>query len=158
MLTTAPMPITAAAMVKPVSSGLLRTRPAGARPRGAGAAAEAGRGALAAAGADPGGLAIRAPGGAAAVGGLGACGAVPGGLGAPGPAPAPAPPGGLAGAAAGGFPPPGKDGNLMVDVEVGLGGRLMRTVSFFGCTLGASAGFGGTPPDELESLSAICEI
>lgn len=31
-------------------------------------------------------------------------------------------------------------------VAVGLGGKLIRTVSFFGCTLAASAGLGGTPP------------
>ncbi len=29
----------------------------------------------------------------------------------------------------------GKVGNLMVGAAVGLGGKLMRTVSFFGCTL-----------------------
>lgn len=37
-------------------------------------------------------------------------------------------------------------GILMVGEAVGLGGKLMRTVSFFGCTLEASAGFGGTAP------------
>jgi hypothetical protein len=38
----------------------------------------------------------------------------------------------------------------------GFGGRLMRTVSFFGCTLAASVGFGGTPPVGLfGGLSAI---
>jgi len=31
-------------------------------------------------------------------------------------------------------------------VAVGLGGRLIRTVSFLGCTFAASAGFGGTDP------------
>lgn len=35
-------------------------------------------------------------------------------------------------------------GILMVGEAVGFGGRLMRTVSFFGWTLAASAGFGGT--------------
>jgi len=34
----------------------------------------------------------------------------------------------------------------IVGAAVGLGGRAMRTVSFFGCTLAASGGFGGTPP------------
>ena len=37
-------------------------------------------------------------------------------------------------------------GILMVGEAVGFGGRLMRTVSFLGCTLAASAGFGGTGP------------
>ena len=41
-------------------------------------------------------------------------------------------------------PPAGMVGSLMVGEEDGLGGRLMRTVSFFGCTLAASGGFGGT--------------
>jgi hypothetical protein len=31
-------------------------------------------------------------------------------------------------------------------VAVGLGGKLMRTVSFFGCTFADSGGFGGTGP------------
>jgi hypothetical protein len=44
----------------------------------------------------------------------------------------------------GGEPPGGKVGNLIV--AVGFGGKLMRTVSFLGCTLEASAGFGGTAP------------
>jgi hypothetical protein len=35
---------------------------------------------------------------------------------------------------------------LIVGTAVGLGGRLIRTVSFFGCTLAASGGFGGTAP------------
>lgn len=33
-----------------------------------------------------------------------------------------------------------------VGAAVGFGGRAMRTVSFFGCTFAASAGFAGTPP------------
>jgi hypothetical protein len=32
-------------------------------------------------------------------------------------------------------PPGGSVGNLMVGAAVGLGGKLMRTVSFLGCTL-----------------------
>jgi hypothetical protein len=32
---------------------------------------------------------------------------------------------------------------LIVGAAVGLGGNAMRTVSFFGCTLAASGGFGG---------------
>ena len=47
---------------------------------------------------------------------------------------------GGAGAAAAGV------GILIVGAAVGLGGKLIRTVSFFGCTLAASAGFGGTAP------------
>ena len=51
------------------------------------------------------------------------------------------------GAAVGTVPVGGKAGSLMVGDDVGLGGNAMRTVSFFGCTLTASTGFGGTPPD-----------
>jgi hypothetical protein len=44
-------------------------------------------------------------------------------------------------------------------VAVGFGGRLMRTVSFLGCTLAASPGFGGTPPaGGLEVGSAILQF
>ena len=50
----------------------------------------------------------------------------------------------VAGAAAGATPVGGRDGSLIVGAEVGLGGSAMRTVSFFGCTFAASAGFGGT--------------
>jgi len=47
-------------------------------------------------------------------------------------------------------------GILMVGAAVGFGGRLIRTVSFFGCTFAASAGFGGTAPEGvLGRLSAI---
>src|SRR5438876_5973611 len=35
---------------------------------------------------------------------------------------------------------------LIVGAAVGFGGKLMRTVSFLGCTFAASAGFGGTAP------------
>ena len=38
------------------------------------------------------------------------------------------------------------DGILMVGAAVGLGGKLMRTVSFFGCTFADSEGLGGTVP------------
>jgi hypothetical protein len=47
---------------------------------------------------------------------------------------------------AGGGAPGARVGSFMVGAEVGLGGRLMRTVSFFGWTLEASAGLGGTEP------------
>jgi hypothetical protein len=39
------------------------------------------------------------------------------------------------------------EGILMVGAAVGLGGRLIRTVSFFGCTLADSEGLGGTAPE-----------
>jgi hypothetical protein len=72
----------------------------------------------------------RAAEGAPAVGGRGGAGAPPGTVGAEG--------------AAETGPPAGKVGSLIVGEEVGFGGRLIRTVSFLGCTLAASAGFGGT--------------
>ena len=40
--------------------------------------------------------------------------------------------------------PPGKVGSLIV--ALGLGGKLMRTVSFLGWTFEGSGGFGGTAP------------
>jgi len=44
----------------------------------------------------------------------------------------------------------------MVGEDDGLGGRLMRTVSFFGCTFEASGGLGGTgAPGVIGLLSAI---
>jgi hypothetical protein len=47
-------------------------------------------------------------------------------------------------------------GNLIVGAEVGLGGKLMRTVSFLGWTLAASAGLGGiAPPGRFGILSGI---
>jgi hypothetical protein len=46
-------------------------------------------------------------------------------------------------------------GSLIVGAADGLGGRLMRTVSFFGCTLPVSF-FGGTAPvGMLGTFSAI---
>ena len=42
-------------------------------------------------------------------------------------------------------PPGGSVGNLIVGAAVGFGGRLIRTVSFFGCTLPVSY-LGGTAP------------
>jgi hypothetical protein len=42
-------------------------------------------------------------------------------------------------------PPGGKVGSLMVGAAEGFGGKLMRTVSFFGWTLPVSF-FGGTAP------------
>ena len=42
-----------------------------------------------------------------------------------------------------GAPPGGKVGSLIVCGALGFGGKLMRTVSFFGWIFAASAGFGG---------------
>ena len=141
MLTTAPSPRTPAAIARAMSSGLPFLTATGAR-RAAGAAG-AGRGAEEA-GAD---LATAAAGGLPAAGGFGGEGAAEGAD--------------LAGAAAGlgaadlGAAA-GTDGSLIVAEEVGLGGKLMRTVSFLGCTLGASAGLGGTGAlGGLEFSSAI---
>jgi len=39
-------------------------------------------------------------------------------------------------------------GILMVGAALGFGGKLIRTVSFFGCTFAASVGLGGTAPDD----------
>ena len=47
-------------------------------------------------------------------------------------------------------------GILIVGAAVGFGGKLIRTVSFFGCTFAASVGLGGTAPDGVFGvLSAI---
>jgi len=47
-------------------------------------------------------------------------------------------------------------GILIVGAAVGFGGKLIRTVSFLGCTLAASVGLGGTAPDGVLGLfSAI---
>jgi hypothetical protein len=46
----------------------------------------------------------------------------------------------------------------MVGDAVGLGGKLMRTVSFFGCTLEASTGLGATggiPAAVLEGVGTL---
>src|SRR5438552_9068287 len=74
------------------------------------------------------GAAGAAAGRGAGVGGAGACAPATGAAAAEG----------AAGAGA---------GILMVGAAVGLGGKLIRTVSFFGCTLAASVGFGGTAPE-----------
>ena len=50
----------------------------------------------------------------------------------------------VAGAAAGVAPVGGSEGSLIVGAAVGFGGSAIRTVSFLGCTLAASGGFGGT--------------
>jgi hypothetical protein len=59
-------------------------------------------------------------------------------------------------AATGGALPGASVGSLMVGADVGFGGKLMRTVSFFGWTLLASAGLGGNaPPGDGGIFSAI---
>lgn len=108
---------TAAAIASALSTPLIAATGAGAC-RGAGTA-----GAGAAARCAVGGVATRAPE-VPAVGGVGGLGAVAG---------APA----ATGAAAedvvfGGGAPAGNVGNLMVGEAVGFGGKLIRTVSFFG--------------------------
>jgi hypothetical protein len=128
---------TAAAMAKPLSNPVkpLATtigRGATAGTAGTGLAGAATRVAAAPAG---GGT-----GGAGALGVAGAAGAATGAAEEP----------------IGGDEPGAKVGSLMVGAEVGLGGKLMRTVSFFGWTLEASAGRGGNaPPGVLGIFSAI---
>ena len=62
---------------------------------------------------------------------------------------------GAVGAAAATGPPGGRLGILMVGAEVGLGGKLMRTVSFLGCTLPVSFFGGSAPVGRLGIFSAI---
>jgi hypothetical protein len=63
---------------------------------------------------------------------------------------------GAAALAEGGGAPGASVGSLIVGADVGFGGRLMRTVSFFGWTFEASAGLGGRPPPgDVGILSAI---
>jgi hypothetical protein len=42
-------------------------------------------------------------------------------------------------------PPGGRVGNLIVGAAEGFGGKLMRTVSFFGCTLPVDFFIGSAP-------------
>ena len=64
--------------------------------------------------------------------------------------------GATAGAAAAAAADGAGAGILIVGAAVGFGGKLMRTVSFLGCTLAASVGRGGTAPDGvLGMFSAI---
>ena len=152
MLTAAPKPTMAAAIPRPTSTGLtLRTVDAAAG-RGAGMPCEGAPGGLLMV--EPvlvGGRAAGAPAagaGAAEVGGRGGAGATEDPVGVE------TPMGECADGPVGA--PEGKVGSLMVGDEEGLGGRLMRTVSFFGCTLAASAGLGGTePPGVMGLFSAI---
>ena len=117
----------------------------------AGALAAEETGALAGAGAGAPGRDTAVPGRpAAAVGGAGGGGADPAGRGAAAVGAA-AETGGRGAAAEGAGAAVaalvgGNEGSLIVGAAVGLGGSAMRTVSFFGCTLAASGGLGGTPP------------
>lgn len=138
--------MTAAAMESPTS----RPPTFFAAGAGAGVGRGAGAGAVVAAGAvAPAGRAVPVElGGRDVV----SAGAVVGGRGGAGAAAEGAAGAGVAegtetlGAAGAGTPPAGMVGNLIVGADVGFGGRLMRTVSFLVCALGASAGLGGTPP------------
>jgi hypothetical protein len=131
---------TIAAMARPLSNPVKPENTGAATGRGAGAGA-----ALAVVAGPPvlAGAAATAAAAGAADAGLGAAGAA---------ATATA-----TGAAAleGGGAPGANVGNLIVGAEVGLGGKLMRTVSFFGWTFEASAGFGGSAPPGVGILSAI---
>lgn len=129
--TKASRPTTAAAIARPLSTTLRVGaagigRGAGAGRGAAGAAATAGRDATA----------------GPAVAGVGALVPVVPATGAAG--------AGVAAATAAG------DGILIVGAAVGFGGKLIRTVSFFGCTLADSEGLGGgAPPGALGVFSAI---
>jgi nucleoid-associated protein YgaU len=129
---------TMAAMAKPLSNPVNPEKADAAAGRGTGAGA-----ALAVvAGAAFAGAAATATAAGAADAGLGAAGAAATATGA-------------AAALEGGGAPGAKVGNLMVGAEVGLGGKLMRTVSFLGWTFEASAGLGGKAPPGVGMLSAI---
>ena len=54
-----------------------------------------------------------------------------------------------------GGPPGGSVGNLMVGAAEGFGGRLIRTVSFLGCTLPVSFFGGAAPIGKFGMFSAI---
>jgi len=123
MLNTATKPMTAAAMARPVSRPLTLLPGTAAAGRGDGAPEVVGRGAgipVEVGGRDTVGAGIAAAGLPPEVGGLGATGA-----------PDAATP--AAGATAeAGAPEAGGEGSRIVGVVIGLGGRLMRTVSFLG--------------------------
>ena len=129
MLTTAPNPMIAAAMLNPTSSPLT-LRADEATGRGAVAApvevAPGGRvtGAPVLVGGRDTDAAVESVAPPAAVGGRGAGGADAAGAGV-----AATPEAGAEGAAG---PPAGMVGSLIVGEELGFGGRLMRTVSFLG--------------------------
>ena len=147
MLPIAARPIAAAATAKPVSRLLIRRTGATAVRRGAVVGATAGRGE---------GIPVEV-GGRVAAPGTGVAPLV-GGRGAAGAAAATPTDEEAAGAGAGALAPPaGAEGNRIVGEADGFGGKLIRTVSFFGWTLAASAGFGGGagPPVGVGVFSAI---
>ena len=132
------MPTTSATTANTVSNG---PTVRGARAAAAGAGREAAAaGALAGAA----GRATEVPGafaGAAGAAGAAATGAAAAGRGICWVAAI----GAAAGRGAAGAPPVGgSEGSLIVGAAVGFGGKAIRTVSFFGWTLAASGGFGGT--------------
>ncbi len=57
-----------------------------------------------------------------------------------------------------GGPPGGSVGNLIVGAAEGFGGRLIRTVSFLGCTFPVSFLGGGDPAGKFGMFSAINSI
>lgn len=120
-----------AATAKPTSRPLTVGVVDGAAARLTGAELEAGPGRVAIGAAEARGAGGAAAGAGAAVGAIGAAEAAPVG------------------------PPGGSVGSLIVGAAVGLGGKLMRTVSFLGWTLPVSF-FGGTAPAGLLGMfSAI---
>jgi hypothetical protein len=120
---------TAAAMANPTSTPLM------AAGRGAGRGAAPARGAAA-------GVARGAAGVDGAAAGAAAEG-VPAAVVAP-----------VGAGAAGGLPPAAGAGILIVGAAVGFGGKLIRTVSFFGWTLAGSAGCGGAAPSGVFGVSS----
>jgi len=49
-------------------------------------------------------------------------------------------------------------GILIVGAAVGFGGKLIRTVSFLGCTFAASVGLGGTAPDGVFGMFSAINV
>jgi hypothetical protein len=147
-LTAAPRVMTAAAIARPLSKPLITGTPTG--RIGAATAVVTGRGVAATAGAG------RGAGDAAAGTLLEVIGAAAGGVEAATGAGAAA---GAAFAAAGAATPAeGGVGSRTVGAAVGFGGKLMRTVSFLGCTLADSPGLGGAEPGgKLGLFSAIIQ-
>lgn len=146
---TAARPTTAAAIAR-IKSSLLAGAPAAAGL--AALAAGIGAAGLAIAGPDLASVAVEVNRLAPADGGAGGAGTADRtGAGDAGPAGVAVTTGG-----AGGAPAAGKVGSLIVAVAEGFGGKLMRTVSFLGCTLAASPGFGGT--GALGMLSDIAKL
>ena len=145
MLPIANRPMRAAATAKPASRLLTRRTGAKVTARGPPVGVTAGRGE---------GIPVDVGGRVAAVG----AGVAPlvGGRGATG-AGAATPTDGEAAGAGVGAPPAGAEGNRIVGEADGFGGKLIRTVSFLGWTLAASAGFGGGagPPVGVGLFSAI---